>query len=83
MRIQLWCMYGLYNRNGTHFLRSSSKYLHRIAIVEPVFAHIWTHKKLDYFTLRGKIEITIQWLLHYMVHNIEKIENFGPGFAVV
>ena len=52
-------------------------YPHRIAIVEPVFANIRTNKRLDRFTLRGKIKVNIQWLLYCMVHNIEKIVNFG------
>jgi transposase len=53
------------------------KYPHRMAIVEPVFANIRTNKRLDRFTLRGKIKVTIQWLLYCMVHNIEKIVNYG------
>ena len=57
-------------------------YLHRAAIVEPVFANIRTQKKLDRFSLRGKIKVTTQWLLYCMVHNIEKIANYGHGFAV-
>ena len=63
--------------------RGRELYSHRTAIVEPVFANIRTHKKLDCFTLRGKIKVTIQWLLYCMVHNIEKIANFGHGFVVV
>ena len=58
-------------------------YPHRIRIVEPVFANIRTQKRLDRFTLRGKIKVNIQWLLYCMVHNIEKIANFGPGFVTV
>ena len=57
-------------------------YPRRMAIVEPVFANIRTQKRLDRFTLRGKIKVNIQWLLYCMVHNIEKITNFGYGFAV-
>ena len=57
-------------------------YLRRAAIVEPVFANIRTQKRLDRFTLRGKLKVNIQWLLYCMVHNIEKIANFGYGFAV-
>ena len=53
------------------------KYPHRMAIVEPVFANIRMNKRLDRFTLRGKIKVTIQWLLYCMVHNIEKIVNYG------
>jgi transposase/IS5 family transposase len=52
-------------------------YPRRIAIAEPVFANIRTHKRLDRFTLRGKIKVNIQWLLYCMVHNIGKIVNYG------
>ena len=49
----------------------------RIGIVEPVFANIRVHKGMDRFSLRGKIKVNIQWLLYCMVHNIEKIANYG------
>ena len=49
----------------------------RLAIVEPVFANIRTHKAMNRFTLRGKIKVNIQWLLYCMVHNIGKIANHG------
>ena len=62
--------------------RARKLYPRRVAIVEPVFANIRTQKCLDRFTLRGKIKVNIQWLLYCMVHNIEKIANFGPEFAV-
>jgi hypothetical protein len=62
--------------------RGRKLYPRRVAIVEPVFANIRTQKRLDRFTLRGKIKVTIQWLLYCMVHNIEKIASFGPEFAV-
>ena len=52
-------------------------YPQRIAIVEPVYANIRTHKRLDRFTLRGKIKVSIQWTLYCMIHNIEKIANYG------
>jgi hypothetical protein len=57
-------------------------YPHRAAIVEPVFANIRTQKRLDRFGLRGKIKVNIQWKLYCIIHNIEKIVNFGHGFAV-
>ncbi len=62
--------------------RARKIYPRRVAIVEPVFANIRTQKRLDRFTLRGKIKVNIQWLLYCMVHNIEKIVNFGSEFAV-
>ena len=52
-------------------------YPQRIAIIEPVFANLRIQKRLDRFTLRGKIKVNIQWLLYCMVHNIEKIVNYG------
>ena len=39
-------------------------YLHRAAIVEPVFANIRTQKRLDRFGLRGNIKVNIQWKLY-------------------
>jgi transposase len=52
-------------------------YSKRFATVEPVFANIRTQKRLDRFTYRGKVKVNIQWLLYCMVHNIEKIMNYG------
>jgi hypothetical protein len=52
-------------------------YPRRLAIAEPVFGNIRTQKRLDRFTLRGKIKVNIQWLLYCMVHNIEKIANYA------
>ncbi|MFH0778410.1 MAG: transposase [Candidatus Eisenbacteria bacterium] len=49
----------------------------RLPIVEPIFANLRIHKRLDRFTLRGKVKVSIQWLLYCMVHNIEKIVNYG------
>jgi hypothetical protein len=57
--------------------RGRKIYPRRIAIAEPVFANIRTHKRLDRFTLRGKVKVNIQWLLYCMVHNIGKIVNYG------
>jgi hypothetical protein len=52
-------------------------YPQRIAIVEPVFANIRTHKQLNRFTLRSKIKVNIQWLLYCLVHNISKIARYA------
>jgi hypothetical protein len=54
-------------------------YSRRFGIVEPVFANIRTQKHLDRFTLRGKQKVDVQWMLYSMVHNIEKIANYGGG----
>ena len=54
-------------------------YPQRFAVAEPVFANIRTQKRLDRFTLRGKVKVNIQCLLYCMVHNIEKIANNGSA----
>ena len=46
-------------------------YPQRFAVAEPVFANIRTQKRLDRFTLRGKVKVNIQWILYCMVHNRE------------
>ncbi len=56
-------------------------YDQRIAIVEPVFANVRTQKRMDHFTLREKIKVNIQWLLYCMIHNIEKIANYGVNYG--
>jgi transposase len=58
------------------------KYGKRLGMVEPVFGNIRIHKRLDRFTLRGRIKVNIQWLLYCMVHNIGKLCNHGYGYAV-
>ena len=52
-------------------------YTRRMAIVEPVFANIRTHKSMNRFTLRGKIKVNVQWLFYGMIHNIGKILRYG------
>ncbi len=52
-------------------------YSQRIATVEPVFANIRHHKRMDRFTLRGRAKVSTQWNLFCLVHNIEKIARFG------
>jgi len=61
--------------------RGRKIYNRRIGIVEPVFANVRTQKRMDHFTLRGKIKVNIQWLLYCMVHNIEKVANYGVNYG--
>jgi len=56
-------------------------YGQRLGTVEPVFGNITGNKKLDRFTLRGKIKVNIQWLLYSIVHNLGKIHVYGEGFT--
>jgi len=58
-------------------------YSKRLGIVEPVFANIRSCKRMNRFTLRGKIKVNIQWQLYCLVHNIEKIVNFGNSSVFV
>ena len=57
--------------------RGREIYHQRIGVVEPVFANIRAVKRLDRFTLRGKIKVSIQWMLYCMVHNMGKIMSYG------
>jgi len=57
--------------------RGRKLYPQRLAVVEPVFANIRAQKRLDRFTFRGKIKVSIQWMLYCIVHNMEKIANYG------
>jgi len=52
-------------------------YSHRMSVVEPVFGNIGANKKLNRFSLRGKKKVQSQWQLYSLVHNIEKIANYG------
>ena len=61
--------------------KGKARYERRLAIVEPVFANIREQKGFKRFTLRGKSKVDVQWILMCMIHNLEKIVNFGTGFA--
>ena len=52
-------------------------YGHRMSVVEPVFANITANKKLKRFSLRSRPKVQGQWRLFCLVHNIEKIMNYG------
>lgn len=56
-------------------------YQRRLATAEPVFANLRAAKRLDRFTLRGKAKVNGQWLLYCLVHNIGKIQRYGPALA--
>ena len=45
--------------------------------IEPVFANLRYHKRLDPFTLRGRTKGHGQWLLFCLVHHIEKLSHAG------
>lgn len=62
-------------------IKGKEKYERRLAVVEPVFANIRTQKRLDRFTLRGKPKVNVQWNLFCIIHNIEKIVNFGMSYS--
>ncbi len=52
-------------------------YGHRMSVVEPVFGNIGTNKRLNRFSLRGKKKVEGQWKMFCLVHNIEKLANYG------
>jgi transposase len=53
------------------------RYAQRFATVEPVFANLRANKRLDRFTLRGRVKVDTQWKLYCLVHNIEKLAKNG------
>lgn len=57
--------------------RGKMIYSHRMSTVEPVFGNMITNKGLNRFSLRGKKKVQGQWQLYCMVHNIEKLMNYG------
>ena len=52
-------------------------YSHRMSVVEPVFGNIGTNKRLNRFSLRSRKKVQGQWQLYCLVHNIEKLANYG------
>jgi hypothetical protein len=55
-----------------------ASYGERIGTVEPVFRNINTTIRLRRFSLRSKPKVNTQWLLYSMVHNIGKLQRYGP-----
>ena len=49
-------------------------YDHRMSVVEPVFG---SNKRLNRVSLRTKKKVQGQWQLYCLVHNIEKLANYG------
>lgn len=52
-------------------------YSHRMSVVEPVFGNLTSNKRLRRFSLRGRKKVQGQWHLCCLVHNIEKLANYG------
>ena len=57
------------------------RYGRRLGIAEPVFGNVCSTKGLNRFTLRGRAKVNIQWRLYTIVHNIGKIQRYGPVCA--
>lgn len=56
-------------------------YSQRMGIVEPVFGNIRWNMKLDYFTVKTKQKVDIQWKLFTTLHNLKKIFRYGSLHA--
>jgi transposase len=54
------------------------QYSRRLAVVEPVFANICSSRHLRRFSLRGNRKVNTQWLLYCLVHNVGKMQRYGP-----
>jgi transposase len=61
--------------------RGRAIYSKRIGTVEPVFANLRHILKFDRFTLRSKLKVNIQWNMLAVLHNMLKIQRFGPQFT--
>jgi transposase len=59
--------------------RGRHLYGRRLAIVEPVFANIRSTRKLNRLSLRGRKKVNAQWQLYCLVHNIGKLQRYGPS----
>ena len=59
-----------------------AQYGRRFATVEPVFGNLRANKRLDRFTLRGRVKVDAQWTLYCLVHNIEKLAHHGYAAPV-
>ena len=66
-----WMKQRVDSEHGKHI------YSHRMSVIEPVFANITSNKGLKRFSLRGKAKVQGQWQLYCLVHNIEKLANYG------
>ncbi len=64
-------------------IKGRAMYSKRMGIVEPVFGNIRAQKRMDRFTGRGKVKVGIQWLLYCIVHNVEKVSNYGRSYAAI
>lgn len=58
-------------------LHGKAIYSHRMSVVEPVFGNLTSNKRLRRFSLRGRKKVQGQWQLYCLVHNIEKLANYG------
>ena len=59
--------------------RGQYLYGRRLAVVEPVFANIRSTRKLNRLSLRGRKKVNAQWQLYCLVHNIGKLQRYGPS----
>ena len=54
-----------------------ARYAQRFAAVEPAFGNLRANKRLDRFTLRGRVKVDTQWKRCCLVYNIEKLAHAG------
>lgn len=59
--------------------RGRAIYQKRLGTVEPVFANICSSLGLNRFSLRGKNKVNTQWLMYCLVHNLTKLQHYGPA----
>lgn len=52
---------------------TATRYRRRQALVEPVIAHIKSHRRLDRFLLRGSSGARLEWTLGCTAHNLKRL----------
>lgn len=66
-----WMKHRIDSDKGKHI------YSQRMSVVEPVFANISSNKGPKRFSLRSRRKVQGQWRLYCVIHNIEKLKNYG------
>lgn len=69
--------YNEWMKHRVNSQQGKAVYSHPMSVLEPVFGNIGATKGLSRFSLRGKKKVQGQWHLYCLVHNIEKLANYG------
>lgn len=77
LELKRWPTYTDWMKQRVDSCHGKEIYSNRMSVVEPVFGNIGTAKRLNRFSPRSKNKVQGQWQLYCLVHNIEKLANYG------